>query len=436
MNRSVLLSTVAIGLSTVMLKAADWPQFRGPNRDGVSLETGLLTAWPANGPQLQWTYSEAGIGYSGPAVVGDRLYLTGGRGDEEVVFALEQATATDGHVKELWATKLGPLFNWKGNSWSAGPSATPTVDGERVYALSGLGDLACLETATGKELWRTNLPKNLDAQVNPIGGGPRNLGWGFTCSPLIDGNQLIVVPGGPKGTLAALDKLTGKVLWRSTELTDQAAYTSPVVTTIGGVKQYVILTNPGVAGVAASDGKLLWSHRRKSPYTTEVINTPIVQNGLIASTIASGNGGCELIRVEKDGDAFRVESVYANKNLMNHHGTVVLVGKHIYGATQGAGWVCQDFATGEIVWTERRSLGSGSVTVADGRLYCFAEGDGTIVLADASPTGWKETGRMKLPQASKLRKPQGKIWTPPVVAGGKLYLRDQELLLCFDVKAK
>jgi outer membrane protein assembly factor BamB len=244
------------------------------------------------------------------------------------------------------------------------------------------------------------------------------------------------VPGGPKGTLAALDKRTGRVIWRSEALKDQAAYTSPMPMEVGGVKQYAILTNPGLAGIAAKDGKLLWKHTRKQAYGTEVVNTPLVDGPFLYTTVDAGNGGCELVKVEKDGDAFKATSVYANKNLMNHHGNVVLFGGHVYGFGQRAGWLCQDFKTGEVVWSEPRKLTPGSMTCADGRFYCYTENDGTVALVEASAEGWKETGRFKIPKQSKQRQPQGRIWTPPVVANGKLYLRDQELLFCFDVKAK
>lgn len=427
---------VAFALLVITLPAGtagDWPQYRGPNRDDVSTETGLLKEWPKDGPKLLWTFSQAGVGYSPPAVVGGRVYVTGGREDKELLISLDAKAAPDGSVKELWAVEIGPTFRFKGNNWSAGPSATPTVDGGLVFALGGNGDLVCA-TTDGKEQWRKNLPKDLEGQVNPIGGGPKNLGWGFTGSPLVDGDRLILSVGGPKGTLAALEKKTGNVVWRSAELTDQAAYTSPMPAEIGGVRQYVILTNQGLAGVAAKDGKLLWSHRRKPAYGTEVINTPLVKGDQIYTTVAVGNGDCELVKVEKDGDAFKVTRVWANKELMNHHGNVVLVGGHVYGF--GQGWTCQDFKTGEVAWSERKRLGAGAVTFADGRLYCYAESDGTAALVEASAEGWKEAGRLKLPQASKQRQPQGKVWTPPVVADGKLFLRDQELLFCFDVKAK
>jgi outer membrane protein assembly factor BamB len=370
-------------------------------------------------------------------VVGNRLYTLGGREDSEFLIALDLSSVKDGTVAEAWTARVGPLFQFRGNNWSAGPSATPTVDGELIYAVGGMGDLICVEAASGKERWRKSLPRDLEGQVNPIGGGPRNLGWGFTASPLVDGDRLICNVGGPKGTVAALNKMTGEVIWRSMELTDQAAYTSPMPTEIDGVRQYVVLTNPGLAGVAAKDGKLLWRYKRVPAYSTEVVNSPVVQGALVYATVGAGAGGSDLLQIKRDGETFAVEKVYSNRNLANHHGNVVRVGEHVYGFSQGGGWVCQDFKTGQIAWSERTKFRqAGSVTCADGHLYCYGENDGTVVLIEASPAGWKEKGQFKIPQQSKQRKPQGKIWTPPVVSGGKLFLRDQELLFCFDVQGK
>jgi outer membrane protein assembly factor BamB len=298
-----------------------------------------------------------------------------------------------------------------------------------------MGHLVCVEAASGKEIWRRELPTELEAEINPIGGGPKKLGWGFTWSPLIDGNKLICAPGGPKGTLAALDKQTGEVLWRSTELTDQAAYTSPMAADFGGVRQYVILTNQGLSSVDAGDGRLLWRHLAAPRYGTEVVNTPHIVGDHVYVTVGSGSGGCELIRVLKEGAEFKIEEIYKNKNMSNHHGNVVVVGDHVYGAS-GRGWVCQDFKTGEVVWSTQRQFPAGATVYADGRLYCYSEQDGTTVLVEASTAGWNEQGRLALPKQSTLRKPSGKVWTPPVVCDGRLYLRDQELLYCYDVSGK
>jgi outer membrane protein assembly factor BamB len=408
----------------LLLALQDWPQYRGPNRDDVSTETGLLKTWPQGGPPLLWTYREAGLGYSGPAIVGDRLYTIGGRGETELLICLDKG-------KEAWARPVGPLFQFPANKWSAGPSATPTVVDGLIYALGGNGDLLCADLA-GKERWKKNLPAEFEAQVNPIGGGPKNLGWGYTWSPVVDGERLILLPGGPKGTVAALDRKTGRLLWRSAEVKDQCAYASPMIAEIEGVRQVVALTNQGLFGVDVRDGRLLWRSKRDAPYGTEVVNTPLIQGAFIYTTVAVGNGGCELVKVGKDGAA----SVWANKNLSNHHGNVIRVGDHVYGHGGPRGWVCQKFMDGQNLWEEKRALGSGALAYADGMLYGYAENDGTVALFAADPAGWKESGRFQIPESSKSRKPSGKIWTPPVVAGGKLYLRDQELIFCYDVKRR
>lgn len=413
--------------------ADDWPQFRGPNRDGVSRETGLSKEWPKAGPPLLWTYSNAGLGYSGPAIVGSRLYMMGGRGNAEFVFALDLQESSP---KELWATKVGPLFTWKGNSWNAGPNATPTVDGELLYALGGGGELVCVETAGGKERWRKNMPRDFGGEVNPIGGGaeePTPLGWGYAWAPLVDGDQLICVPGGPNGLLAALDKKTGATLWRSKEVKDQAPYSSPIVTVIGGVRQYVQAVNSGIVGIAAKDGKLLWSYKRDPAYDDVVIANPIVHEGHIFTTVGFGQG-CDLVEVTAKDSAFNVRKVLSNKTVQNKLGGVVLVEGHLYGHSENRGWVCHEFKTGKSVWEERSKLGPGSVTYADGHLYCVAEKGGAIALIEASPNGWKVKSRFKLPKESTNRKPSGMVWTHPIVANGRLYVRDQEMLFCFALK--
>ncbi len=411
----------------------DWPQYRGPNRDDVSAEKGLLPQWPEKGPPLLWTYANAGVGYSGCAVVGSRSYTIGGRGDSEFLIALDHEKVKDGAPAEVWAVRVGPLFDFKTNNWSSGPSSTPTVDGDAIFALGGNGDLLCVAAATGKERWRVNLPSELAAEINPIGGGPAKLGWGFTWSPLVDGNLLICLPGGPKGTVAALDKKSGRVVWRSGELTEQAAYTSPVIAEIDKVRQVLVLTNQGLRGVSVANGKLLWKSDRR--LGTEVVNSPIVQKSLVFTTVGAGRGG-DLVRLKREGDRFAVEELYSNKNLANHHGNVVLFEGHLYGASEQKGWICQGLESGEVVWqAERGKLPSGSVTYADGRFYCYGERDGSVTLVEASPKACNILGRFVVPKKSSLRKPSGGSWTPPVVAHGKLFLRDQELLFCYDVRA-
>ena len=243
---------VIIGFSLAacaLAGGADWPQWQGLDRTGVSKETGLLKSWPKDGPPRLWTFKNLGIGFSGPAIVRDRLYTMGARNESTFVIALDIDKGT-----EVWSHKIGPIFTQ--DFYGDGPRSTPTVDGDYLYALDGTGELVCLETAKGKEIWRKNLIKDL--------GGEMMTEWGFSESVLIDGDKLICTPGGDKGTLAALDKKTGAVLWRSTELKNKAPYSSMMVADIGGVRQYIQNSFIGkteggtVSGFAAKDGKLLW----------------------------------------------------------------------------------------------------------------------------------------------------------------------------------
>ena len=422
----LLLPAVCFFLSA-SVQGADWPQWRGPERNGVSKEIGLLKSWPASGPPLVWTYTECGAGYSGPAIVGDRLYIMGARGDTEFLLALDVKSG-----KEVWAARIGPTFTFKGNEWGDGPRATPSVDGALVFALGAQGDLICAETATGKELWRVSLAKELEGEVSPLGGNTWSVGWGFTASPLIDGERVICAPGGKQGLLVALDKQTGKPIWRSKDLPGAATYASPIVAKIDGVRQYIQLMDDGVAGVSAEDGRLLWHYLKKPPYQDVLIPTPIQLDHFVYITAGYG-AGCDLVKITKAGDRFKADKVYANKIMVNQQGGVVLVGDNLYGYSEGKGWTCQDFKSGKSVWADKRKLGRGSVVFADGHLYCYAEDDGIAALVDASPRGWKEISRFEIPKKTKIAKPGGKIWTHPVVANGQLFLRDQDLLFCFDV---
>jgi outer membrane protein assembly factor BamB len=424
------------GLLTLLtLSGADWPQFRGPRRDGVSTETGLLKTWPQDGPRLLWTYTGAGVGYAGPAIVGDRLYMSGGRADGEYVFALDLKNLVNGAPKEVWATKIGPLFQWKGNEWNAGPNATPTVDGELLYALGGGGELLCVETATGKERWRKSMARDLGGEVNPIGGGaedPTPLGWGYAWAPLVDGDRLICVPGGKQGLLAALDKKTGKLLWQSKEATDQASYASPLSVEMAGVRQYIQAVNSGTVGVAADTGKLLWRYERDPAYGDVVVCTPIFHDNHVFTTVGFGQG-CDLIKIVPQGKTFKVELVYSNKAIENRDGGLVRVGNHLYGYSENRGWTCLDLLTGKPAWTERRKLGRGSIIAVDGLLICTTEKENVVALVEATPKAWTEKSRFTLPKESRLRKPSGGLWTHPVVANGRLYVRDQELVFCHDL---
>jgi outer membrane protein assembly factor BamB len=402
----VLFSIAPVG-------GADWPQWRGPNRDGISAETGLLQDWPADGPPLLWKTNGLGEGYSGVSVANNNL-CTMGDGSEGCF--VKMLDATTGRL--VWSARIGQ--NGGGGGYP-GPRCTPTIDGRLVVALGQEGDLVCLETATGRKLWTHNLKDEL--------GGRMMSGWGYSESPLVDGSLVVCTPGGPGGTLAAFDKQTGKIVWRSKQWTENAAYSSVIVAKIGDVRQYIQLTDLSVAGVAAADGALLWRGPHKG--LTAVIPTPICDQGFVYVT--SGYGAdSSLFKITQSGGKFVAEQIYANKVMVNHHGGVLKVGDYLYGYSNGKGWTCQNFTTGQTVWQEKQKLGKGSICYADGRLYLRREdGKGTMALIEASPHGYVEHGRFDQPNRSSQS-----CWPHPVIAGGKLFIRDQDVLLCYAVATK
>ena len=418
MNQNIIRFVAISSLLTLSLAfreaaANDWPQWRGPDRTDISQETGVLKQWPESGLKRVWLNKDVGLGYSGFSIVAGRLFTMGARGETEFLIALDANTG-----KQLWCAEMGALLT---NNWGDGPRGTPTVDAGRVYALGGQGTLVCCDAAGGKLLWKKTM-KELGGKVP---------GWGYTESPLVDGKLVLCTPGGAQGAIAALDKMTGNVVWQSKEFTDGAQYSSLIAVNHNGARQYVQLTMQSVAGVSAADGRLLW--RSEWPGKTAVIPTPIFRDGCVYVT-SGYNVGCKLVKVAAGN---QVSDVYVNTVMKNHHGGAVLVGDYIYGYSDGPGWVCQNFKTGEQVWAEKKALGKGACACCvEGMLYCLEENSGTVVLIEASPKGWNEHGRFKLDPQTEKRSPKGKIWTHPVVANGKLYLRDQELIFCFDVKAK
>ena len=406
LSRLVLL-TCALATTA---SALDWPQWRGPDRSDLSKEAGLLKQWPAEGPKQVWLFKNAGQGYSGPAIVGGKLFTLGTRDGKEILLSLDASTG-----KELW---VHPLSDILGNGWGDGPRGTPSVDGGKIYALSGVGTLACVNAADGKELWT--------ATMKAAGG--KTPDWGYTESPLVDGNQVVVTPGGKDGAIAAYDKATGKMLWQSKEFTDGAQYSSIVGATINGGKQYVQLTMQSIVGISPKDGAVLWKH--PFPGKVAVIPTPIVRDNQVYVTAGYGVG-CIALKIEEGN---KVTVAYENNVMKNHHGGVILAGDYLYGHSDGNGWVCQDWKTGEQKWNEKSKHGKGAIGYADGMFYCLDEGSGVVALIEASPNGWTEKSRFKLDPQTTIRNPQGHIWTHPVIVNGKLYLRDQDLIFCYAVK--
>jgi len=412
---------LAWGLDYPAAGPGEWPQWRGPNRDGVSTEKGLLQSWPASGPPLLWKAGGAGSGFSSVAVAGGRLYTLGDADDAQVLIA---KSAADG--KTLWTAKVGPP--WVDER--GGARGTPTVDGDSVYALGTEGDLVAVEAATGKERWRKSLLRDFGGNVMSM--------WKWSESPLVDGDRVVVTPGAKAAGLVALDKKTGAEIWRTAlpdlgpKGKDGAGYSSIVIGNGAGVRQYVQLMGRGLVGVSAADGKFLWSYNRVANDVAN-ISTPIVSGDLVFASTAYSTGAA-LVRLSRAAQGVEAKEVYFldSKTLQNHHGGLVLVDGNVYaGHGQNRGFpICVELLTGKVLWGgDIRNAGSGSAAIvyADGNLV-FRYENGTVMLIEASPAGYKEKGSFQIPDV------KGPSWPHPVIAGGRLYLREADTIYCYDVR--
>ncbi|MFO0802399.1 MAG: PQQ-binding-like beta-propeller repeat protein [Gemmataceae bacterium] len=409
MRRMIAASFLA-ALAAAPLTADDWPQFRGPNRDGLSKEKGLLQEWPKDGPPLEWSIKGLGSGYSSVSIAGDRIYTVGNKNGDSHLVALER----DGG-KQVWTAKVGP----QGDSLGS----TPTVDGENIYVIGQQGDLVCVDKY-GKEQWRRHFIKEFKGQKG---------GWHYCESPLIDGDHIVVTPGGTEATIVALNKKSGETVWKCPikSGSPQAGYSSVVVETIKGVKQYVQLYNGGVVGVDTK-GNLLWQYKRHEGNTANV-PTPIVIGDHVFSSIGYGGRGAALLKINAEGKTFSAEEIYYEPELKNKHGGVIKVGEYVYGDHDDSGHpFCAEVKTGKVMW-KRKNQGNGggsaAVTYADNRLY-FHYQNGVTVLAKASPDGYEEVGSFKPKDLN------GASWAHPVVSDGRLYLREGDFLHCYDVRKK
>lgn len=414
--KRLLAAVCGLTAFAMALWANDWPQWRGPNRNGISQETGLLKQWPEGGPKLLWQVKDIGEGYSTPAVVGGRMYLLANKGmEDEFALALDVFSGA-----QAWSTRLGKVGPNDGPQYP-GSRSTPTVDGTLLYALGSDGDLACLETASGAVKWQKNLRKD-------FGGIPGK--WAYSESPLVDGETLVCTPGGAEATLVALNKATGEVIWKSAVPgADQSAYASVIVVEVHGVKQYVQFLQKGLVGVEAKTGKLLWRYDKTAQGSLANIPTPVARKAFVFS--ASGKGGGGLVELKGDAGSLTAEEIYATAKVPTSIGGAIEIGGNLYG-TNTAGLMCVDFATGDLKWQER-GVGAGSVFYADGRLYVHGE-KGEVALVEATPEAYRELGRFAPPDQPEKGKSQA--WTYPVVANGRLYLRDMGVIWCYDVAAK
>jgi outer membrane protein assembly factor BamB len=392
--------------------AYDWPQWQGPERTAISQETGLMRQWPNGGPPLLWKAQGLGGGYSTPSIAGGRIFGMSFQGGNEAVWALEEATG-----KKLWSARLSRASHQIG--YPEGPRCTPTVDGDFLFALGVSGDLACLETVTGKIRWVKNLTEDYSGHMMS--------GWGYSESPLVDGNKLIATPGGSRATLIALDKRTAETIWRATVPGGEGAgYSSVIAAQMNGQREYIQFLGRGVVGIRAEDGRFLWRYDKPANRTANC-STPISHGNRVfaASGYGAGGGAVDIVR---EGERESAHEVYSTKSMKNHHGGMVLVNGCIYGSDEGS-LCCLDFQSGKVHW-ENRAPGKGSIAYADGRLYYRNEG-GPVVLIEANPDKYVECGRF-----NQLFRSNHDAWPHPVIANGKLYLRDQEVLLCYDVKAR
>ncbi len=385
----------------------EWPQFRGPNRDGVSKETGLLREWPASGPPVLWKAVNAGEGFSSVAISHGRVFTMGSRDGGEYVIAYDVETG-----KELWATRTGkPFLVDKVN----GPRSTPTVEGDRLWALGANGDLWCLNVADGHSVWHLDIFEKF---------GGNNIQWGLAESPLLDGDHVIVTPGSPSGSIVALDKSTGELVWQSSEVKDRAAYASAIVADVAGVRQIIQFTAAALVGVNASQGKLLWRYERVA---NDVANcaTPILDRNHVFASSAYDRGGV-LLSLSADGSGgVRAEELYFTREMMNHYGGMVLLDGSLYGYSN-RDLACVDFKTGERKW-RARAAGKGVLTAAEGLLYLLSE-QGVVSLARPTPDAYEEISRFR------IEKPRAQIWAIPVIAGGRLFIRNQDEILCYDIR--
>jgi outer membrane protein assembly factor BamB len=400
---SIAILTLSLSAAFVAQTPGEWPQWRGANRDGISKETGLMKQWPADGPPLVWKATGAGAGYSSFAVAGGRIFTMGLRANREYVIAFDVATG-----KEVWATAHGSRFQ---NDRGDGPRGTPTVDGDKVYALGGNGDLSSVDANTGRIVWAMNVLKKF---------GGENPQWGISESPLIIADKLLITAGGPGAAVVALNKKDGTLIWKSQS--DSAGYSSGMPLQNGNTTQVVFFTHDRALGLDLKDGKLMWEYPRAANDVANVA-TPIVRGNRVFISSDYGTGAA-VVEIKADGKA---QEVYFTKDMRNHHASSVLIGDYLYGFSSSI-LTAMRFDTGEVAWRDR-SVGKGSLVYADGNLYAFSE-NGVVGLIEATPTGYREKGRFRIQQDSLP------TWTHPVIAGGRLYLRDQNTIYAYDLREK
>jgi outer membrane protein assembly factor BamB len=398
---------VIVTIWSVAAFAADWPQFLGQARNGSSAETGLLPQWPAGGPPLVWKISGLGEGYSDVSVAQGRIFTMGQNATGEFVVALDAATG-----KTLWHVDITHESYAEGHG--NGPRGTPTVDGDKIYAEAADGTLVCLQAATGKKIWGLDFQKDFGARI------PH---WAYSESPLVEGENLIVTPGAPDATIVALDKNNGKVVWRS-PIGDSAGYSSPIVAQVGDIRHFIQFTARGVVGVRASDGKLLWRYDKVANGTANIA-TPIYRDPYVFASSAY-NTGAALLKLTNEGGTIKATEVYFTREMRNKNSISVVQGNWAYGFNEAI-LTAMNLVTGEVAWKDRSVGDKGSVTIAEGKLYVLGE-NGNVALVEATPAGYKEISRFT------IEKSNWPAYPPLVISNGKMFLREEDNLFCFNIK--
>ncbi len=383
-----------------------WPRFLGPRGDNVSPDTGLLKEWPRRGPTLLWTANGLGEGYASVTLANGRIFTAGNRDDQTMVIALDM------QGKLLWQTPNGPA--WTGSH--PGTRGTPTIDGDRVYHESPLGQVACLDAATGQVLWTRNILEDFEA---------KNIEWALAESVRIDGDRLICCPGGKKASVVALDKKTGNTVWATPSTGDLAGYATPILAEWQGLRMVLTMNQRALIGVNADTGELLFRHPHQTSYDVNA-TAPIFHQGQVFITSGYGSGS-EMLRLAVSGSKVSVEPVWTCKDLDNHHGGVVLYNGYLYGSSYRGRWMCLDWKTGKPMYAAR-GVGKGSLTVADGMLFTLSESR-DMGLVPATPTEHQVVSRFTVPSGGS-----GPSWAYPVVCGGRLYVRHADCLYAYAVR--
>lgn len=400
-----LMLSVAAAVTTV--HAADWPQFRGPDRNGQSPETGLLAQWPAEGLTPAWIAEGLGEGFSSAVIAGGKIYITGMIGGDKQGYL--HAFDLDG--KRLWSTPYGKEWD----KTYPGTRYTPTIESGKAWLLSSHGVVCCFDAESGALLWQRDVAKDFGGTAPAMG---------FAESLLIDGDRLIVTPGGADASVVALNKMNGETIWTSKGLSDQSAYCSPISIERGGTRLIVTLVTATLAGLDPETGAVVW--RMPFDETEELQNhavAPVYADGLLYATSGHRKGG---VMYELSAEGKAITQRWTDETLNNHHGGVIFLDGHLYGSTMNGRWVCLRATDGAVKW-EERGVGKGSVTFAEGHFYCYSE-KGTLGLAEASPDSHAPVSAFEVGQG------EGVHWAHPSIAGGRLYVRHGDVLLAYDIK--